>query len=95
MLLPYTQRIHDPKDFDYQLAQMINEPYTDMKTDIDLHDDENKIEYDRDALRKAKLVSGPHFWNDKTGAAFVTLMFDVRTRYVNREQRRGRVIVSD
>lgn len=94
MLLPYTQRIRDPKDLDYQLAQMINEPHTDMKDDMNLHDQENWIEYDREALRRAKLVGGPHFWNDKDGAPFVTLIFDVRTRYTERA-RKGRVIVSE
>lgn len=95
MLLPYTQRINDPKNFDYQLAQMINEPYTDMKVDIDLHDQENAIVYDRDTLKNAKFVSGPHFWNAPDGKSYVTLMFDVRVQFPNRVKSRGRVIVTD
>jgi len=93
MLLPYTQRVRDPKDVDYQLAQMMNEPYTDMKDDINLHDQENWIEYDRETLKKAKLVSGPHFWN-ADGEAHVTLIFDVQVRFPERVARRRRVSCS-
>jgi hypothetical protein len=94
MLLPYTQRVREPKDVDYQLAQMMNEPYTDMKDDINLHDQENWIEYDREALKKAKLVSGPHFWNEG-GSVYVTLVFDVRVQFTERQPRKPRVVVLD
>lgn len=71
-----------PGDFDGKLAQMINEPQTDMQTDLDMHDQANKIEYDREAVRKAEFVSGPHFWNAKDGTPYVTLMFDVEVSNV-------------
>jgi hypothetical protein len=95
MLLPYTQRIGDPRDFDYQLAQMLNEPYRNMKDDIDLHDQANWIEYDRESLRKATFVSGPHFWNDKSGQPHVTLMFDVTVRYTEGVPKEAGISVPD
>lgn len=93
MLLPYTQRIRNSQTLDYQLAQMINEPYTDMKDDINLHDQHNWIEYDRETLKKAKFVSGPHFWKDEEGVPHVTVMFEVKVKFTQRTPPSPRAVV--